>query len=75
MNDRSRKAKLQCKLERPAKASEQWMKDFIDVLLLQLVMVSGWDQVQKDKDGSNKYVYKPTEDTLFDFQVSISNMG
>ncbi|EER10272.1 chromodomain helicase dna binding protein, putative, partial [Perkinsus marinus ATCC 50983] len=37
------------------------MKDFIDVLLLQLV--------QKDKDGSNKYVYKPTEDTLFDFQI------
>ncbi|KAF4701792.1 choline dehydrogenase 2, partial [Perkinsus olseni] len=55
LNDRSRKAKLQCKSERPAKASEQWLKDFIDV--------------QKDKDGSKKYVYRPTEDTLFDFQI------
>ncbi|KAF4722916.1 choline dehydrogenase 2 [Perkinsus olseni] len=55
LNDRSRKAKLQCKSERPAKASEQFLKDFIDV--------------QKDKDGSKKYVYRPTEDTLFDFQI------
>ncbi|KAF4669599.1 choline dehydrogenase 7 [Perkinsus chesapeaki] len=55
LNDRSRKNKLKCLTERPKETSEKWLKDFIDI--------------QTDKDGSKKYVYKPTEDTLFDFQI------